>query len=154
MLESRFPIILHTGFSKMAKKSVVIPILLLLGACGFSGASVTRDEMNIHAAKLTKLSAAVEAHVRYGNPAPGTSEKDLLKAATEDQPQLLSDFSAFKLRVLNQDRHAAVLVCDKDGKRALLEDAGCTGKLEFRHWETNAVPCSFTVSMQEVCGSR
>jgi hypothetical protein len=133
-------------------KSVVIVMLLLLGACGFTGAEVTRDEMNKRASELTKLSAAMESYIRYGDPVPGASEDELLKAATKDQPQLLGGFSDFKLRVLFQDRHSAVLVCTKSGDRALLEDAGCTGKMEVHHWEKKDAPCSFTVSIPKVCG--
>ena len=113
-----------------------------------------RDEMNVRASELTKLSAAVEAYIRYGNPPPGASEEDVLREATRDQPRLLEDFAAFKLRVLSQDRHGAVLVCTKAGDRALLEDAGCTGKMDVHHWEKKDAPCSFTVSIPRICTSR
>lgn len=135
----------------MIIKRVAILAVVLLGACTFSGAKVAPEEIHIRASELTKLSAAVEAYVRYDGPAPGTSQEDVLKAATRDQPQLLSGFSGLKLKVLSQDRHAVLLVCDKDGTRALLEDAGCTGKMDIRHWETQGIPCTFTVSIQEVC---
>lgn len=155
MLDSSFPILhKHQVSQHMMMKSAVILMTLSLGACSFSSASVTRDEMNIRASQLTKLSAAMESYVRYDNPASGMDEDDLLKAATKDQPQLLSDFSNFKLRVLSRDRHATILVCDKEGKRALLEDAGCTGKMDLRHWEKIDAPCSFTLSTEEVCRSR
>lgn len=135
-------------------KSIVIVIALLLGACGFSGATVKPDEMNVRASELTKLSAVVESYVRYGNPAPGASEEELLKEATKGQPRLLEDFAGYKLRVLSQHRHAAVLVCTKNGDRALLEDAGCTGKMDMHHWEKADARCDFTVSIPAVCGSK
>jgi len=135
----------------MIIKRVALLAVVLLGACASSGANLAPDDMNIRASELTKLSAAVEAYVRYDDPAPGMSQDDVLQAATKGQPQLLSGFSGLKLKVLSQDRHAVLLVCDKDGTRALLEDAGCTGKMDIRHWETRDVPCRFTVSVQEVC---
>lgn len=129
-------------------------MLLLLGACGFSGATVTRDEMNTRASELMKLSAAVESYVRYGDPVPGASENDLLRAATKDQPELLDPFAGFRLRVFSQDRHAVVLLCAKNEDRALLEDAGCTGQMDVHHWDKKGGTCSFTVSIPTMCGSK
>jgi hypothetical protein len=88
------------------------------------------EEMYIKGSALTKLSAAVESTVRYKNPAPDLSNSELLVLATRHDPVLLENFNGYKVRVLHQDRHSAVLVCDAAGTRALLEDAGCTGPMD------------------------
>jgi hypothetical protein len=54
--------------------------------------------------------------------------------------------------VSRQDGHAVVLVCDKDGKIGLLEDAGCSSEMDRHLWRENPPePCEFTVKAQEAC---
>ena len=101
---------------------------------------------------LTKLSTAVESTVRYKNPPAGISDEDLLVMASQQDPELLRPFDEYKLRVLSQDKHAIVLVCTKDGKKGLMEDAGCSGKLDRHLWEEELVmPCEFTLSIPPAC---
>lgn len=69
----------------------------------------------------------MESTVRYKNPPSDLDESELLKLATRHDPVLLENFNGYKVRVLRQDRHSVVLVCDAAGTQALLEDAGCTG---------------------------
>jgi hypothetical protein len=54
--------------------------------------------------------------------------------------------------VSRQDGHAVVLVCDKDGKVGLLEDAGCSSEMDKHLWKMDPLrPCEFTVKAKEVC---
>ncbi len=98
-----------------------------LGGCTSSRRGPDSKEMYIKASALTKLSAAVESTVRYKKPPPDLDDDELLKIATRHDPALLENFRSYKLRVLRQERHSVVLVCDAADTRALLEDAGCTG---------------------------
>ncbi len=152
--DSRTEAAFRTGSASAFRRAVICAGALLVGACSFSSAAVTGDEMNERASKLTKLSAVMQSYIRYGNPTPGSSEQRLLAEGTREQPELLNEFSGFKLKVLTQDRHVVVLMCTKSGDRALLEDAGCTGKLEHHHWEKADTPCNFTISIPQVCGTR
>jgi len=136
------------------KKLTICAALLSLSACVSTGDTVRQETMLIQASALTKLSSATEALVRYGQPPAGMDDAALLAEATREDPALLASFTGYHVRVLNQDRHAVVLVCTKDGGRALLEDAGCTGKMDVHHWEKAAVPCAFSVSVQTTCGAR
>lgn len=105
------------------------------------------------AASLTHLSTAVEGYVRYKTLPPDIREDELLNLVNQDNNQLLEPFGDYKLRVLIQDKHAIVLVCTKDGKQGLLEDAGCTAPLDRHLWEaTPKAPCEFTLKAREVCG--
>jgi len=118
------------------------------------GKFTTAEEkkMNILGYALTKLSASVEATVRYENPPKGLSDMELLILSTSHDPGLMAPFADYTLRVSRQDRDAVVLVCDKDGKYGLLEDAGCSGRMDKHLWkETPPKPCEFTVDTRKVC---
>jgi hypothetical protein len=133
-----------------------IPICLILFlsiGCTHSIAGNTEDMLTLGSA-LTKLSSAVESTVRYKNPPAGISDSELLVLATSHDPRILKPFSDYTLRVLNQNSHAIVLVCTKDGKYALLEDAGCSTKLD-RHWwqEQPDKACDFSLDIASICTS-
>lgn len=50
------------------------------------------------------------------------------------------------------DKVVFVLVCTRDGTHALLEDAGCTGKLDRKRWqESPSAPCQPTLQIAAVC---
>jgi hypothetical protein len=128
-------------------------LLVLLSACAWTRQAIDPDEMYQRASALTKLSAAMEAHIRYGHPLASATEAQLLEEGTRHDPALLSNLGDYKLRVLSQDRHAVVLMCTRDGGRALLEDAGCTGKMDVHHWQQANVPCEFSVPVATVCSA-
>ncbi|MBA4359031.1 MAG: hypothetical protein C0405_15050, partial [Desulfovibrio sp.] len=77
----------------------------------------------------------------------------LLHYATRKNPEKLTPFDGYALRVERENGHAAVLVCTRGERRALLEDAGCTLMLmERHHWRDNpALPCEFTLDLAKVC---
>ena len=126
-------------------------LLLASGGCTVSRAAEA-EKMYILGSALTKLSASVEATVRYEDPLPGISDKELLDLSTKHDPGLMDPFTDYTLRVSRQDGHAVVIVCDKDGKVGLLEDAGCSSEMDRHLWKENPTkPCDFTVMAKEVC---
>jgi hypothetical protein len=140
----------------MIRKSVAV-ITLSVTISSLSLASCTSrppdsEEMYIKASALTKLSAAVESTVRYKNPPLELSESELLTLATRHDPILLENFKDYKVRVLRQERHSVVLVCDASGRRALLEDAGCSGRMDRERWIGKPESCEFSIDAKEVCG--
>lgn len=93
---------------------------------------------------LTKLAAAADADEGF-RPAPELSDGEFLRRA---EPEAFAFFKNHKLKLLRNSGHAVVLVCDSEGKTALLEDAGWTGHLEYRHYqERDPKPCEFTISI-------
>ena len=58
--------------------------------------------------------------------------------ATAHDPGLLDPFSEYMLKAVSQNNHAIVLVCTNDGMKALLEDAGCTSKMDMHWWKRSA----------------
>ena len=130
----------------------VIFVLSFLAGCTSSQRRVDSEEMYIKASALTKLSAAVESTVRYKNPPPELGESELLTLATRHDPILLENFKSYKVRVLRNDRHSIILVCDATGTHALLEDTGCSGPMDRHRWMGKPEPCDFSIDTKAVCG--
>ncbi len=135
----------------MRTKIVLFVVALtFVAGCRVSGAD--EEEMYRLASALTKLSAAVEATVRYEDPQPGIGEQELLRLATQHDPALLRPFENYTVRAMSQDRHAIVLLCTKDKTRGLIEDAGCSAKLDAHLWQANPPKaCEFTVKVEQAC---
>lgn len=128
-----------------------LAITLVATAC-IADTGLDNEAMFVKASQLTKLSTAVESTVRYKKPSTDLDEQSLLKLATQHDPQLLENFSGFKVRVLSQERHSVVLICTKDGRHGLLEDAACTPALDQHHWkDSQNQPCEFTVVTGILC---
>ncbi len=125
---------------------------LLTAACNWTGdRNLNNEVMLTKAAQLTKLSIAVESTVRYKNPPAGLDDQELLKLATRHDPQLLDNFSDYKVRVLVVERHSEVLVCTQDERRGLLEDAACTVAFDQHLWKDSGKPCAFTLDTKTAC---
>ncbi|QTA86113.1 hypothetical protein [Desulfonema magnum] len=134
------------------KKILVVVLALMLAVSIGCGKKDKPDKkvMNKLASSLTKLASAVESTVRYKKPPKGISDQELLKLATKHDPRLLEPFKEYTVKVSQKNRHAIVLVCTKDGKRGLLEDAGCSGPMDKHLWETSS-SCKFTLTVDDVC---
>lgn len=110
------------------------------------------EKLYILASALTKLSAAVESTVRYKRPPKDISDKELLVLATKHDPTLLSPFSGYAMLVKSENRHAIVLMCTTDKQKALLEDAGCSAKMDVHRWKGEKEnDCIFTVNLESAC---
>ncbi len=130
-------------------KSTAALILCLLAACA---TRPTEQEMNYLASALTKVSAAVDVTVRYRRPADGLPEAELLRFSTVHDASLMKPFADLTVRVLRDGNDSAVLVCDPQAGKALLEDAGCTAKLDQHRWKSDVTDrCEFTIDIKQVC---
>lgn len=133
------------------RRLALVSILISLAGCE-SRTHYSAEKMLPMGSALTKLSAAVESAGRYKNPPANMTDEEFLAFATKHDHSLLAPFSDYRVRVLRQDKHAVTLVCSKDGKTALFEDAGCTGPMEKNLWELSSPPpCEFTLKVQDVC---
>ncbi len=135
---------------KTARFSFLVLLLLLFSsACAQARSD---SEMNELASALTKVSSAVESTVRYKKTDGGERDMGLLTIATQHDPGLLDPFKGYALRAKSEAKHGVVLVCTPDGQTALLEDAGCTARMEAHHWKANPpLPCAFTLDLAKVC---
>lgn len=134
-------------------RALILMVMVLAGCAGLQTTEQAREEeMLIAASALTKVAAAAEASVRYGNPPENLSDEEFLQFATAHDPALLRPFAQYRLKALRQDRHAVILVCSADGLIALIEDAGCTAQSDRHHWRaTAAASCVFTLEPAKIC---
>lgn len=125
---------------------------IALSACAAAQPTPDVEKMYIQASALTKLTSAVQAYVRYDEPPAELSEAEILKNATKHDQTLLAPFSPYKLRVKVQARQASVLMCTAEGARGLLEDVGCTARLDKHVWQSLvAEPCEFSLNAEKIC---
>ena len=112
----------------------------------------SEKEMNFSASALTKLSAAVDATVRYTPIPAGVNGTELLMLSTAEDPTLLEPFKTFKILARRDGRFSEVLVCEADGSAALLEDSGCTARLDRHAWrEKPMTRCEFSLDLAALC---
>jgi hypothetical protein len=133
---------------------ILISATLILAGCAATLPSQPYMEENMLplAADLTKVSAAAEATLRYGAPLASDSDDEFLATSVAHDPGLLTPFTPYKIQVMRQAGHVAVLVCSADGRVALLEDAGCTAAMDRHRWKNQPLtPCAFTVDLQQLC---
>lgn len=122
---------------------------LFLAACA---TPPNEREMNTLASALTKVSAAVDATVRYKRSADALENAQLLQASTTHDPGLLKPFQGQRVRVLRVGRDSSVLLCDTNSGDVLLEDAGCTPQLDVHRWrDTPKASCEFSLDLKKVC---
>ena len=108
--------------------------------------------MLIMASAMTKLAAAVEAEVRFGDVPEEIAEADLLVRSTAHDPELLAPFAGYRIRVRRLGSFSSVLMCSGDGSTALLEDAGCTARFDGHLWQQSpSLPCTFQLDLPKVC---
>jgi NADPH-dependent curcumin reductase CurA len=68
----------------------------------------------------------------------------------EDDPSLLVPFEGLVVKAKCKNNHAIVLVCDSDGKMTLMEDVGCTIKIDYKA-EESARACKFSIQVEAAC---
>lgn len=133
-------------------RMAVLLAAVLAGCATISPEQKPAEEMLTAASALTKVAAAAEASVRYGNPPENLSDAEFLQFATAHDPALLLPFAKYRLRSLRKERHAVILMCSADGAMALIEDAGCTAQLDRHHWQSAPAPsCAFTLDPAKIC---
>lgn len=125
-------------------------VMALFTGCGSVPTSNNSELMYIKASPLTKLTAAVETTWRIDKPSATLSDQELLELSTKDDPELLEPFKGYILKVNKDFNHVILLVCNAEGTKGLLEDAGCTTALDNHLWQTND-SCAFTLKSNIVC---
>jgi hypothetical protein len=133
---------------------LAVTLVIVLAGCvtPVTGQTYSEEEMMTAAAALTKVSAAVEANLRYGAPSDALSDAEFLAQSVAHDPRLLQTLAAYQVKASRQGRHAEILVCSPDGAIALLEDAGCTAAMDRHRWrEEPKSPCTFTIDLSQLC---
>lgn len=121
--------------------------VFLLAACA---SAQSEGDMNYLGSALTKLSAAVDATVRYDRPAEDVDEAALLQMSVAQDPSLLQPFNGMTVRIRRDGQASAVLVCEASQGKALLEDTGCTARMDSHRWRDDSA-CQFTLDLSATC---
>ncbi len=136
----------------MKKTAFLCMVALFVSGCQVARKTSDSEEMLIRSAALRRLAVAVESTVQYSDVPPQIQNGELLALAAKDNPKLLDGFSQYTLKAKNSYKHSIVLMCDREGKYALIEDSGCTGPVDVQHWQQpGRVPCEFTLQLESVC---
>lgn len=124
---------------------------LLLAACVAPiAATPDAEERGRLSVKMVNLSSAVDTYFADLAEAPIDSDVSILQNATRRDPRLLApEFEPYVLKAQYQKPYAVLLLCSKDGGRAIMEDAGCSARLDRQI--TDAAPCEFTLLVNQSC---
>jgi hypothetical protein len=137
--------------TRESRLALVLGLSLLCLSAGCPAQPLDEATMGPKESALNKVVAALEAAVVFKGASPSLTEEQLLAFAVQDDPAQLDPFKDLRLRVRRNGPYSSVLVCTADGKRALLEDAGCTPKLDGRHWDKPPVACEFRLDLVQAC---
>jgi hypothetical protein len=129
---------------------------LLLGACVTSTDGASDDEVldaqerGRLSTKMVNLSSAVNTYFSDLSEAPTDSDAIILQNATRHDKRLLApEFEPYVLKVQYQNPYAVLLLCSKSGNHAIMEDAGCSARLDRQ--VTHVAPCEFTLRVSRGC---
>lgn len=130
---------------------IILATSMLLGACVAPiVAAPDAEERGRLSTKMVNLSSAVDTYFTDLSKAPSDSDDTILQNATRHDERLLaSDFEPYMLKVKYLNPYAVLLLCSKDGTRAIMEDAGCSARLDRQ--VTNEAPCEFTLLVNQGC---
>ncbi len=118
--------------------------LWLIFAAGCVTTSSQRAERLV--TPLPKLTSAVEALVRYPDPANPVSDDRLVAEAIKDKPELQRAFAGYPIKVRHDAKNTVILVCSPDGKWAWLEDASWTLGVDHKWYLVKPpMPAEFTM---------
>ncbi|PCI37675.1 MAG: hypothetical protein COB46_13185 [Rhodospirillaceae bacterium] len=135
----------------LIKTTALFFVSIMASACFHTG-STDEETMLGLASALTKVSAATNSAVRYKHPPADLKDRALLDFATAHNPSLLNKFEGYVLKARQSGKSSSVLVCDEQGKTALIEDTGCTAKLDVHLWQSDPLKaCEYDLDIKAVC---
>lgn len=125
-------------------------MIFLLSGCAYFGGGRDIDTLGPPLLRLTSaIHGVAERPDVYGFP-PGGSGEECIRLGVEDDPSLLIPFKGFVVKAKCENKYAILLVCDSEGIKTLMEDAGCTTLLDYRA-EKPVRPCDFSAQVEEAC---
>lgn len=130
---------------------ISLVVVLLLSACSAPlAATPDAKERGILSTKMVNLSSAVDTYFADLSKAPTENDATILQNATHHDKRLLAlEFGPYVLKVRYQNPYAVLLLCSKDGNRAIMEDAGCSARLDRQ--VIYVAPCEFTLRVSQGC---
>jgi hypothetical protein len=129
---------------------ILIPALFLAACVTATPPALNNAERGIMSTKMVNLSAAVDTYFADLPGAPTDSDAIILQKSTQHDKRLLApEFDHYVLKVQYQNPYAVLLLCSEDGKFAIMEDAGCSARLDRQ--VTHSAPCEYTLHVIQGC---
>lgn len=135
----------------MKYRMVISLVASLLCACSTAVDSApSAKERGRLSTQVVNLSSAVDVYFADLSQAPTDSDAVILQKATVHDKRLLApEFKPYMLKVQYQNPYAVLLLCSKDGQWAIMEDAGCSARLDRQ--VIHRAPCEFTLHVKQGC---
>ena len=131
---------------------LLLAVFLVYGSgcslCGHGQADV--EELGPPLLRLTSAVQGVAERPEVYGFTPNAGGEACINLAVEDDPGLLVPFEDYVLKAKCENQQGVVLVCNSAGDRALLEDAGCTTRLDFRG-DGASRACDFNLDVNSLC---
>lgn len=96
--------------------------------------------------KMKILSWTMDGYFAKQASPPTGSDEEILRQAAAGKTE---DFAPYLLKMQYQQPYAVLLLCTKDGSRAIIEDAGCSMRVDRQ--VRDEAPCAFTLRVSEGC---
>lgn len=130
---------------------IILATVLLLNACQAPiGTYPDTEERGRLSTKMVNLSSAVDTYFVDLTNTPTDDSSTILQNATRHDKRLLApEFKPYMLKVQYQNPYAVLLLCSEDGNRVIMEDAGCSARLDRQ--VTHVAPCEFALRVSQGC---
>lgn len=126
---------------------IVILSFILLAGCVTTPKDPHLQAINDLGNPVYALSAAID--VVADTLSPDAEDMAVISAATAKDPSLVAPFAGFTLKARIENKAGVILVCDKPGKYAYIEDISCTPQIDS--WRPTGSPCLFFLDVSRVC---
>lgn len=128
-------------------------ITMLIVSVMVSGCSSTKsyDDAKMYelATQFKDLAQTVDSTIKFGD-VPVQNGEQALNLVLKEQPNKISPFIGYNIKVEMQGNNAVMLLCDHD--IALIEDAGCNAEIDAVYWkQTKPNSCVITLESSQVC---
>lgn len=95
---------------------------------------------------LPKLTSAVEGLVRYSDDDNKVPDNNLLAEIYRIKPEIQRTFKGYLIKIRHDSKYVVIMVCSKDNKYALLEDASWTQGIDHEWFRMKPLkPAVFTM---------
>lgn len=126
---------------------LVLWMVLVLTACSDTQ---SEDRMAAMANATQYVASTLHGLVRYDRAPDDADSAALLALVRKTSPKTLVPLKSYTLRARQDGGFSSVLICDVEGRHALVEDAGCSHETDARLW-SQQVPCAFRLDLPTVC---
>ncbi len=138
----------------MIKILTVLCCSMLLVACGsltaLESEQLSEKERGDISSRMVNLSRIVDTYFSTLSVPPTEQDEVIINKALENSSDSIdTKFDNYQLHTLYQQGFAVVLLCDKDDKQALMEDAGCSAGVDKQIRQP--ADCKFTLRVAKGC---